>query len=239
MWLSRNDIEQIGNRVNRAYLKLPALRGQEIKFIEPERLASEVCGLSLKRFHLSKDDSILGLTSFGEADVEVTDDEGGTVFYHLDGKTILVESNLAEREDQRGRYHFTIMHEVAHQVLKMLFPGEYASAYYRIHYCLAYRHRGSGVDWEEWQADNLASVLLLPADLVIRTTFAVGLEAGIKVLNRVFFPREYEKFTVMAEQLGASKQALAIRMKQLGLLGRDYLKDPYALVDIVKEPDED
>lgn len=239
MWLSRNDIEQIGNRVNRAYFRLPDLRGQEIKRIEPERLASEVCGLSLNRFHLSNDNSILGMTSFGEVDVEVTDDECAPFFYHLDGKTILVESDLAKREDQRGRYHFTIMHEVAHQVLKMLFPREYAAPYYRVHYCLAFRRRGCGVDWEEWRADNLASVLLLPADLVIRTAFDFGFEAGIKVLNRVFFPREYERFAMMAEQLGASKQALAIRMKQLGLLEREYLKDAYALVNVVKETDED
>jgi len=43
----------------------------------------------------------------------------------------------------------------------------------------------------------------------------------------------------MAQFLGASKQALAIRLKHLGWLKKDYLSDPYALVDVVKEDDEE
>lgn len=177
------------------------------------------------------------MTSFGEIGVEVSDDEHGTFFYYLDGKTILVESNLANCEEQRGRYHFTVMHETAHQILKMLYPGYYTDIRCRVHRCLAYR-RQIGIDWEEWQADALASVLLLPAGLVARTAADLGLGKGIKTLNRVFFPTEYQRFSEMAERLGASRQALAIRMKQLGLLEREYLKDPYALVDVIKEEDE-
>ena len=37
----------------------------------------------------------------------------------------------------------------------------------------------------------------------------------------------------MAEAMGVSKAALAIRMKQLHLLDRDDLKNPYALVRVV------
>ena len=56
------------------------------------------------------------------------------------------------------------------------------------------------------------------------------------MLNRVFAPKEYRAFAIVAENMGVSKAALSIRMKQLGLLGRDDLKDPYALVRI--EPEE-
>lgn len=38
--------------------------------------------------------------------------------------------------------------------------------------------------------------------------------------------------------MGVSRQALAIRLKQLGLLEQDYLKDPYALVNVVPEDGE-
>ena len=239
MRLSRSDIEQIGIRVNRAYVNLPSLRGQDILCVDPVRLASELCGLTVDYYHLSRDDSILGMTSYGPADVEVSDNERGVFFYHLNGKSILIESHLAEQEEQRGRLHFTIMHETAHQIMKMLYPTEYSYTRYRIHYSLACRHMKGAGDWEEWQADNLASVLLLPAELVKRTAIELGLDAGIKILNRIFYPEEYGRFATMAERLGASKQALAIRMKQLGLLGCEYLKDPYALVDIVKEDDEE
>ncbi len=238
MYISRNSLEQIGSRVTQTYMGLPSLIGQPIQRIEPERLAREVCGLSLDFCHLSGDRSILGMTSFGEADVEVSDDERGPFFYHMDGRTILVESDLASCEEQRGRYHFTVLHETAHQILRALFPTTYASVCCRVHYCLACRQREKR-DWEEWQADALASALLLPADLVYKTALDFDLEKGIKTLNRVFFPSEYARFSAMARQLGASKQALAIRMKQLGLLEREYLKAPYALADVVKEADEE
>ena len=36
----------------------------------------------------------------------------------------------------------------------------------------------------------------------------------------------------MAEFLGVSKQAMAIRLKRLGLLKKEYLQNPYALADV-------
>ncbi len=42
----------------------------------------------------------------------------------------------------------------------------------------------------------------------------------------------------MAEFLGASKQALMIRLKRFGILKEEYLQDPHALVYIEKEEDE-
>lgn len=231
-WLSHNDIEQIGMRVNKAYKKLPSLAGQCIQRVEPARLATEVCGLSIGHFHLSRTGRILGLTSFGQINVEVFDEEKGLFEYPLDGKTILIESDLANDESKLGRYHFTIMHETAHQVLKMLFPNDYRSLQYRIHYSLAYREKDGRGDWAEWQANALAAVLLLPADLVIQTAFSFGLTGGIAILNRLYRPKEYKLFAAMAEQLGASKTALAIRMKQLGLLKENQLDDPYKLVNV-------
>lgn len=55
------------------------------------------------------------------------------------------------------------------------------------------------------------------------------------MLNRVFRPNSYAAFCTMAEYIGVSKQALEIRMKQLNLLGRSYLSNPYALVDVIME----
>ena len=59
-----------------------------------------------------------------------------------------------------------------------------------------------------------------------------GLGERIRLLNRVFAPREYECFVNMADALGVSKTALAIRLDQLGLIDRNDFHNPYALVDI-------
>ena len=42
----------------------------------------------------------------------------------------------------------------------------------------------------------------------------------------------------MAEHVGVYKQAWSIRLKRMGLLKKEYLKNPYALVAIEKEDDE-
>ena len=93
------------------------------------------------------------------------------------------------------------------------------------------------MDWEEWRVNMLTAAILMPLDLLVKQMKAVGLYSKIRMLNRVFAPKEYQAFATMAENLGVSKAALSIRLKQLGLLTRNDLKDPYALVRI--EPDEE
>ena len=46
---------------------------------------------------------------------------------------------------------------------------------------------------------------------------------------------ENDKFAALADFLGSSKKALAIRMKQLGLLEHDYLDNPFSMLEVVKE----
>ena len=92
-------------------------------------------------------------------------------------------------------------------------------------------------DWDEWQADNLASALLLPSEIVLGAIQKFNLECGIDILNKIYRPKEYELFCKMTQFLGVSKQAMSIRLKRLGLLKKDYLQNPYALADIEMEDD--
>ena len=94
------------------------------------------------------------------------------------------------------------------------------------------------LDWEEWQTNVLTSYLLLPKELVYRHMADVGLKDGISVLNRIYARKDYERFWEAAKRLGVSKTALTIRLSQLGLVGRNDLYDPYALVDIFPEKNE-
>ena len=89
------------------------------------------------------------------------------------------------------------------------------------------------MNWEEWRVNTLAAAILIPKELLIEQMHAAGLGENLRLLNKIFAPKEYEKFAAVAEAMGVSKSALAIRMKQLHLLDRDDLKDPYALVRVV------
>lgn len=238
--LSRRDIEAIAVHVTNNYKHLPRFRGQTVDRINPEILACELCGLHLNNhFHLSRDGMTLGITSDGKADILVYDKDGEPTIFFLDGATVLLERNLRNDPAQKGRYNFTLSHETSHQILSHLFPASKGGVRNRM-----LRYRGQAPrypiqDWNEWQADCLASALLLPADLVWAALQRFGLEAGIPILNKVFRREEYEKFCEMAQLLGASKQALAIRLKRLGLIGKEYLSDSYAMVRVEKEDDEE
>jgi len=237
VYLSRSDLEKIATHVFNDYKRLPRFAGQQVDHVDPEILARGLCGLYIDYFHLSKDGLTLGMTAFKEIGVEVYDDNGRPRIYSLNGRTLLVEKDLKDDPSQYGRYHFTVAHETAHQILADLYPTD-SVIQNRIIY---YRGRSPQYpiqDWDEWQADNLASALLLPTEVVLRALQRFELKDGISILNKIYRPKEYERFCKMAEFLGASKQAMAIRLKRLGLLQKEYLQNPYVLVDVEKEDDD-
>ena len=47
------------------------------------------------------------------------------------------------------------------------------------------------------------------------------------------------KFEEMSSVMGVSKQALAIRMRSLGLLEKEYLSNPHEMLNIYVEEDYD
>lgn len=235
--LSRKKIEVIAAHIFYDYKHLPRFEGKQVHRIDPEILACELCGLHISYFHLSKDGLTLGMTAFREIEVEVYDDSGQPCFCCLDGRTLLVEKDLKDNIALYGRYHFTVAHETAHQVLSNLQSTSKSVQHRVIHY-RGYSPQHLIQDWDEWQADNLASALLLPTEIVLKALCRFELKEGIGILNKIYRPTEYGRFCEMAEFLGVSKQTMAIRLKQLGLLKKDYLQNPYALVDVVKEEDD-
>lgn len=233
--LSRRDLENIAERVLVSYRNLPEVKKKKMYRVDPELLLTKVLGLNIEYQHLSVDGSILGLTSFEEVEVEVLDYTDMDSFFILDGRTVLVEQDLHNDSAQVGRCNFTLMHEGGHQILKRLFPNEYGGTQQVpvVHY---YKHNSEKnkpiSDWEEWQANTLASAILMPRDLVENGMYLFDLGKKIRCLNRITDIRTYEKFSALAEFLGTSKSALAIRMKQLNLLDKEYLDNPFAILDI-------
>ena len=233
--LSRKDLENIAERVLVSYRNLPEVKRKKMYRVDPELLLTKVLGLNIEYQHLSVDGSILGLTSYEEVGVEVLDYADTDSYFFLDGKTVLVEQDLHNDAAQIGRCNFTLMHEAGHQILRNLFPKEYGTnkQVAAVHYYKHNSERNKPInDWEEWQANTLASAILMPKDLIEYGMFLFGLGKKIKCLNRISDLQTYERFSAMADFLGTSKSALAIRMKQLNLLEKEYLDNPFAILDI-------
>lgn len=205
-------------------MQLPEIKNTQVYRIEPEIMLSKVLGLTVDYVHLSYDESILGLTSFGELGVQIFENDDDEAFYFLDGKTVLVEYDLKYDSKLRGRRNFTLMHEGSHQIFKKLFPNDYGITQKSAgaHYYKANSERNKPIaDWEEWQANTLAAAILLPKNLIEQGMFLFGLGSEIECLNKIYRPAEYERYAALADFLGCSKKALAIRMKQLGLLKKN------------------
>ena len=167
--LSRNDIEVIAEKYVKAYLELPEIKSAQVYRIEPEIMLEKVLGLNVEYMHLSYDGSILGMTSFGELGVQVFENDDEEAFFFLDGKTVLVESDLNYDNESKGRKNFILMHEGSHQIFKMLFPNDYGVTQQSagVHYYKANTERSRQInDWEEWQANTLAAAILLPKCLI-------------------------------------------------------------------------
>lgn len=234
-YLSREKIEGIAARIVDTYWKLTSQSSTE-KRICPEILAQKLLGLKVEYRTLSRNGSILGMTAFENVGVRVYEDDSPG-YYFLDGHTILLETSLAGEMANPGRRNFTLMHETCHQIFRMLFPAEYMPPAQCRKVCCCtssmYGHRNRPINWEEWRVNTLTAAILMPKELLIDQMHAAGLGDKLRLLNKIFAPKEYEKFAAVAEAMGVSKSALAIRMKQLHLLDRDDLKDPYALVRVV------
>lgn len=237
-YLSKWDLERLAIRVVSAYRKLPDAKLDPLR-VDPEILLNQLLNLSIDYRHLSKNRKTLGLTAYDEIAVEVGD-SNDEEFYFLDGKTVLIEEDLRDIPGKIGRLNFTKVHEGCHHILNMVFPGEYTGGM-NARRVLRYRMPQADQkrrDWEEWQVDNLSSAILMPEQLLRSNMKRCGLSEKIDVLNRVYRRDTFLKFEELSYMMGVSKQALAIRMKYLGLLEKEYLANPYDLVNVYMEEGE-
>ena len=239
-YLSKQEIECIGNRVIRAYKRLNQAEDRILEKVDIEDLARSLLGLQVQYHRLSADGSVLGVTAFSELSYRIFDQLEDIEYADMDGRTVLIDRDLRADQTQVGRKNFTIAHETSHHILHMLYPENYG-VQYRYRTELLYR-AGLGMhgpkDRDEWQADALASVILLPEESVRAAMDQFGLGPKMHRLNRVFSPVEYEQFSEMAEYLNVSKTALAIRMTTLDLLEENYLGRPYDIASVYPDNDD-
>ena len=240
--LKRTDIEQIGNRIFNAYRKLPCVLSHgHISRVDPDVVLNCILGVDIQYHHLSEDGLTYGMTSTGELGVSLCDmDE----LFILDGKTVLIEKNMLKNPKMAGRCNFTKCHEASHHIFKMLYPNDYGSENdgtpTKVYFSRERTYSSDQPhDWEEWQADTLASYILMPEDLIRQGMFWLDMGEQINILNKKFSPYMYEKFCMLADMLGASRSALAYRMEKLGLIKENHLDNPYIVFDRINITKED
>ena len=232
-YLSRAELSCIAGKYIEMYYALFGISKNDPAPINPEQFANSVLGLNLKMLPLCSDGHILGLTVFQRCSFTATLEDGTKLVEVFMPRDIVIDSTLAA-DRCTGCRNFTIAHEAAHQILADLFPNDYGKAV-KCRGHIAYREQNGQPSWEEWQANTLAAAILLPRCLIEKGMFLFGLGDKIECLNKIYYPAVYERYAALSDFLGCSKKALAIRMKQLGLLHKDYLDNPFDYLAVYPE----
>lgn len=178
--LSKENIEIIGENFIRDFCPEALSRPQAINIDDFVEL---YLGMTIDYQYLSNDGRYLGMTVFNDTDrVIIYDPEKNIADYlHADARTVLIDNSLLA-ENQGHRYRYTMGHEGAHDILHSgyysynpdqlsLFGNEGVAPMVQCRqrpFLSAPRTRGAWTDieWMEWQANFLSSVLLMPKEAV-------------------------------------------------------------------------
>lgn len=177
--LSQKEIDVIGERLAGDYcpdaVKTPMA-------VDIDGFAQNYLGLKQDFQLLSHNGVYLGMMVFNNTDrIPVYDPVRNRAEYiSANARTIIIDSRLLE-EDQERRYRFTVGHEVSHDIFHRGYfaynPDQmtmFESQYSPMVQCRVVAAKTSSKrkppqtdnDWMEWQANRLASAILMPAGMV-------------------------------------------------------------------------
>jgi hypothetical protein len=219
MKLSYEDIERIAENELIAFTGGLVKSEKLIKAINIEDFAVNHLGLRIVHTRLSDKGDIIGLTTYVDTNIELRRYNRADKIHVLKATVILDESlraSQAWQHDDMGHIRFTVAHECGHQIIYRMIP-ESKRASLDLKYSartLSPRQMKSLEDWSEWQANALASAILMPKRYIALMLNKRRLTYYGKRLNRP----DRHIFYTMCRRFGVSATALRIRLEQLGYL---------------------
>jgi Zn-dependent peptidase ImmA (M78 family) len=215
MYISKQDIENIGNSVLRDFTE----RGRRPSGapIDIELLAQWYLGLNIRYVRLEESIGLLGLTTTKDLSLEILEKSGGVINLFTPKNTVLIDNSLLKR-DNLGRRRFTIAHECAHQILSRI-EGTEAGIAFRQNAPYP-RELKSDEDWMEWQANALAAVLLMPQPSIFKSMAGFNALRTLTEYGSRFNTPDYTEIRRISERFEVSISALTIRLRELGFVKR-------------------
>ena len=236
--LSKNDMDSMAEYILRDYKEKVI---NEPSVLDIESFAEFYMGLQMDYQDLSHNRSLLGMMVFNDCQVPVYDAIKQQAKYISVGEgTALIDNSLL-KEDQKKRGRFTIGHEASHWIFhrkkyhvnprQLSWFDDFTGIEPMIK-CKTANVEGiarksrfnTDNDWMEWQADYMASALLMP-----KVTFAMAVKCLFKQIG---IKRYYEKGIdadldrwaedklpkMLANIFDVSIKAAAIRLVSLGFV---------------------
>jgi len=220
MKLSYNDVENIAIAELYRFMS-PAIDVKGIRPILIGTFAASYLKLHIKYTRLSDFERVLGITTYADTDIVLNRYCRKETIY-VPEKTILLDERLSppnvwnKYDDMAKQRQFTIAHECAHQILYRRMPEDERKAFDKKYSkrTMTIQEMITVEDWLEWQANALASALIMPKKYI-------DLLLGNRQL--LLFGNRMNKsdnliFRNIGNRLGVSKTALILRLKKLGYL---------------------
>ncbi len=214
--LSNIAIDELGESlIDRFYTEHP----NNSLCVDIEGFATDYLGLAIG-YETFEEKEVDGFLGDGETSVSVV--RCGKVYdIVFPRKTIIISEKLLNPTSS-GRKRFTIAHEVSHYLLERMSPEMSVARYRRelqnISSCdiEALKER---LSWFENRADRLAAALLMPGFNIKKAMdrFAGGV-GFTKYGEALYSSEEHAIIQGMADGMGVSRDALEIKLRDLGLI---------------------
>lgn len=172
----------------------------------------------------------MGFTAFEPAVLNLEHQNGYAVPISVAANTIVLNESI--KDTCFGRYRFTLAHEVAHLILDMVYHLGYRVRYRSSPKMINNSIKYTPFDYEEYIADRLASCILLPYKELRKTFIESFGRSRIDFISPYDNDGKYSKLCKIAERFGVSREALAIRLQQIGMLGKYYNYQQQRTLDI-------
>ena len=229
--LSKSDLESIADSHTRSFIHFD---GKDSPRFSVWKFAAYFLKKSVSFEYLSNNACILGLSIFvDDTPIPVYEPEKKSVVWRkMKADTILLDKSLhSEMGYEVNKCRFTLMHECAHQLLH----GEYYRGIGLSRGAVAYsiqkkqaadrlsvvpRPTWTNVDWIEWQANYLASALLMPKHRikVVLGEFDFYDRYRIEVENKRYEPLAFDSFAYnIASVFRVSPITARIRLETVGV----------------------
>lgn len=216
LYLYKYEIEEIGNAMANNFL---LRQGIYAKNMNIKAFAADFLNLKITYVELFNCKQPAGFTTY--RDIKLRLNVGGVCeIVRICANTIVLDAKL--RDEQSGFKNFTIAHECAHHIIHRIENdeniGNLSKSFYGQFHEMP-RPSVSIVRWIEWQANALASVLLMPKSIIHKAM-------QLYEHPEKFISYTYDKITErdsayierIAKMLGVSYTALKIRLYQLNLI---------------------
>ena len=148
------------------------------------------------------------------------------------GNKIILDSRLCEPM-RVGERNFTVAHECGHEIINWQDPSyvPYQITNYRLKN--QRKELKTEDDFKEWQANVVASCLLLRPNLVGWAMFTFMKKDKLPIFGDYFLYREDRyRLRMMAQYLGVSQECLIYRLDRLELLDHKPMKEYDSTKDI-------